>query len=143
VRLSLDPRAKLLVLTLINVFIVTSPDILTETAGVGLVAFAVLAMGSWRSFVKSILIYAGMLDALYLCGLFPNNPLSAFVSMIMIWYYDFCVSGGMTVEWTNTFLGFMSWPVLIGTGALAVAGAAGMLLGRVFLKKHFIKAGML
>jgi hypothetical protein len=31
-RLTLDPRAKLLILALINVFIVTSPDLLTEAA---------------------------------------------------------------------------------------------------------------
>jgi energy-coupling factor transport system permease protein len=83
-RLSLDPRAKLLVLTLINIFVITSPDLLTEAVGVALVALAVLAMGAWRSFVKAILIYAGMLGALYLCGLFPNNLLSAFMSMILI-----------------------------------------------------------
>ena len=83
-RLTLDPRAKLLILVLINVFIVTSPDLPTEAAGVALVALAVLAMGAWRAAVKAALIYAGMLGALYLCGLFPNNPLSAFVSMIMI-----------------------------------------------------------
>jgi energy-coupling factor transport system permease protein len=83
-RLSLDPRAKLLILALVNAFIVTSPDIVTETVGVVLVAFAVLAMGSWESFVKVILIYAGMLGVLYVCGLFPNNFLSALVSMILI-----------------------------------------------------------
>lgn len=82
--LSLDPRAKLLILMLINIFILTSPDLLTEAAGVALVACAVLAMGSWKSFVKAILIYAAMLSAQYLCGLFPDNPLSAVVSMILI-----------------------------------------------------------
>jgi energy-coupling factor transport system permease protein len=83
-RLSLDPRAKLLILALINVFILTSPDLLTETMGVALVALAVLAMGAWRASVKAALLYAGMLGTLFLCGLFPNNPLSALVSMIMI-----------------------------------------------------------
>jgi energy-coupling factor transport system substrate-specific component len=58
-------------------------------------------------------------------------------------YYDFCVSGGMTTEWTETFLNFMSWPVMLGSGALAIVGAiAGMLIGRAMLKKHFVKAGM-
>ncbi|MDR2417564.1 MAG: energy-coupling factor transporter transmembrane protein EcfT [Treponema sp.] len=83
-RLSLDPRSKLLILVLVNIFIVTSPDLLTETAGVGLVALAVLAMGSPGSCVKAVLIYAGMLGILHLCGFFPNNPLSAVVSMIII-----------------------------------------------------------
>ncbi|MDR2304918.1 MAG: energy-coupling factor transporter transmembrane protein EcfT, partial [Treponema sp.] len=80
----LDPRAKLLILVLVNIFILTSPDLLTETVGVGLVALAVLAMGSPGACVKAVLIYAGMLGILYLCALFPNNPLSAVVSMIMV-----------------------------------------------------------
>ena len=49
----------------------------------------------------------------------------------------------MTVEWTNAFLNFMSWPVLLGTGALAIIGAViGMLIGKTMLKKHFVKAGI-
>jgi energy-coupling factor transport system permease protein len=83
-RLSLDPRAKLLILVLINIFIVTSPDLLTEAVGVGLVALAVLAMGSWESCVRAVLTYAAMLGTLYLCALFPNSPLSAVVSMVLI-----------------------------------------------------------
>jgi energy-coupling factor transport system permease protein len=80
----LDPRAKLAVLALINIFIITSPDPLTEAAGVALVALTVLAMGSARSFVKAVSFYAGMLAALYVCGLFPDNYLSAFVTMIAV-----------------------------------------------------------
>ena len=59
------------------------------------------------------------------------------------YYYDFCTSGGMSVEWTNTFLNFMSWPVLLCSGVLAIIGAViGMILGKHLLKKHFVKAGM-
>jgi len=59
------------------------------------------------------------------------------------YYFDFCTTGGMTSEWTNTFLNFMSWPVLLSSGVLAIAGAIiGMLLGKALLKKHFAKAGM-
>jgi energy-coupling factor transport system substrate-specific component len=59
------------------------------------------------------------------------------------WYYNYCVGSGMTAEWTNTFLGFMSWPVMIGTGALAaLCAVVGMLLGKAMLKKHFQKAGI-
>jgi energy-coupling factor transport system permease protein len=82
--LTLDPRAKLAILALINVFIITSPDLRTEAVGVGLVALTVLAMGALRSFVRAVLIYACMLGALYVCGLFPDSWLSAFVSMILI-----------------------------------------------------------
>jgi energy-coupling factor transport system substrate-specific component len=59
------------------------------------------------------------------------------------WYYDYCVSSGMTVEWMDAFLGFMSWPVMLGTGVLAVICAViGMLIGKAALKKHFVKAGI-
>ncbi|MDR2360382.1 MAG: hypothetical protein LBD85_03750, partial [Oscillospiraceae bacterium] len=72
-KLRLDPRAKLAVLVLVNIFILTSPDLRTEAAGVALVALTVLAMGSVKSFVKAVLIYAGMLAVLSFCGMFPNN----------------------------------------------------------------------
>jgi energy-coupling factor transport system permease protein len=84
VKLTFDPRAKLLILVIVNIFIITSPDLRTEAVGVGLIVLAVLAMGAWKSFVKAVLIYAGMLGALYLCGLFPNNLISALVSMILV-----------------------------------------------------------
>jgi energy-coupling factor transport system permease protein len=83
-KLSLDPRAKLLILVLVNVFIITSPDLRTEAVGVGMIALTILAMGAWRSAVKAVLIYAGMLGALYLCALFPNNLVTAVVSMILV-----------------------------------------------------------
>jgi hypothetical protein len=37
----------------------------------------------------------------------------------------------------------MSWPVMLGAGALAVVCAViGMLIGKAMLKKHFVKAGI-
>jgi energy-coupling factor transport system permease protein len=86
VRLTLDPRTKLAVLALINIFVITSPGLATEAVGIGLVALTVLAMGSWKSFVKTIIIYAAMLGLLFFCGLFPNNALSAVLSMIIIYF---------------------------------------------------------
>jgi energy-coupling factor transport system permease protein len=98
-KLSLDPRAKLFILVLVNIFIITSPDLRTEALGVGLVALAVLAMGALKSFAKTVLMYAGMLGVLYLCGMFPSNPVSAVVSMIMVCFRKIAptlfVAGGM------------------------------------------------
>jgi energy-coupling factor transport system substrate-specific component len=60
------------------------------------------------------------------------------------WYYDYCVSNGMTAEWMDTFFSFMSLPVMLGTGALAaICAIVGMLIGKAALKKHFQKAGMI
>jgi energy-coupling factor transport system permease protein len=81
---TLDPRAKLAVLVLVNAFILTSPDPLTEAVGIGCVVLTILAMGALRSSVKAVLIYAGMLAVLYLCSLFPDNLASAFVVMIAV-----------------------------------------------------------
>jgi energy-coupling factor transport system substrate-specific component len=59
------------------------------------------------------------------------------------YYFDFCVSGGMTAEWTEAFLNFMTWPVMLGSGVLSIIGAViGMMLGKVMLKKHFKRAGI-
>lgn len=103
----------------------------------GILAEALSGAGKYRSFALNTAGYAALMFCVHV---------GAFLVCLVArdWYYDFCVTGGMTtVEWTNTFLNFMSWPVLLGTGVLAIAGAVlGMLLGRVFLKKHFVKAGM-
>jgi energy-coupling factor transport system substrate-specific component len=107
----------------------------------GILVGAILAevisgVGKYRSFVFNTVGYAALMFCVHV---------GAFMVVLLArdYYYDFCVTGGMTVEWTDTFLNFMSWPVLLGTGVLAVAGAViGMLLGKAVLKKHFVKAGM-
>jgi energy-coupling factor transport system substrate-specific component len=102
----------------------------------GILAEVISGLGRYRSFALNTAGYAALAFCIHV---------GAFLVVLVArdYYYDFCVSGGMTVEWTNTFLNFMSWPMLLGTGVLAVIGAVlGMLLGRVMLKKHFVKAGM-
>jgi energy-coupling factor transport system substrate-specific component len=102
----------------------------------GVLAELISCAGQYKSFALNTAGYAAMMFCVHIGGF-----LVAIVARD--WYYDFCVTGGMTVEWTNTFLNFMSWPVLLGTGVLAIVGAViGMLLGRKLLKKHFVKAGM-
>jgi hypothetical protein len=50
----------------------------------------------------------------------------------------------MTVEWMDLFMGFISWPVVLGSGVLAIGCAiVGMLAGKALMKRHFVKAGML
>jgi energy-coupling factor transport system substrate-specific component len=59
------------------------------------------------------------------------------------YFYNYYVTSGMDIAWSDKFFSFMSLPLAIGTGALAVVCAVlGMLLGKALLKKHFIKAGM-
>jgi energy-coupling factor transport system substrate-specific component len=102
----------------------------------GTLAELISGAGRYKNFALNTAGYAALMFCIHVGGF-----LVAIVARD--YYYDFCVTGGMTVEWTNAFLNFMSWPVLIGTGVLAIAGAViGMLLGKAVLKKHFEKAGV-
>jgi energy-coupling factor transport system permease protein len=83
-KVTLDPRVKLLILVLINIVVFASSDVRTEWLCMGIIVIALGAMGCWRQILRSLLFYAGMLAALYLCGLFPNNPLSAVMTMVII-----------------------------------------------------------
>jgi energy-coupling factor transport system substrate-specific component len=102
----------------------------------GVAAEAISAAGKYKSYVLNTVGYAALMLCLHFGGFL-------IVLIAGDYYYDFCVSNGMTEDWTSTLLSFMSWPVMLLTGILAIAGAViGMLLGRVFLKKHFQKAGI-
>jgi energy-coupling factor transport system permease protein len=82
-KIAFDPRIKLLVLMLINVVIFVSPDLHTEWLCMGLIAATLALMGCWRKLARGLLVYAGMMGALYLCAL-AGDFLTAFVSMIVI-----------------------------------------------------------
>jgi energy-coupling factor transport system substrate-specific component len=124
------------VMTLVFWMIGVGPFLALGILAGGILAEIISGAGGYRSFALNTAGYAALAFCIHT---------GAFLVVLVArdYYYDFCVSGGMTVEWTNAFLDFMSWPVLLGTGALAIVGAvAGMLLGRAMLKKHFVKAGM-
>jgi energy-coupling factor transport system permease protein len=78
-----DPRIKLLVLLLINLVIFVSPDLQTEWLCMAMIGATLALMGCWRQLLRGLLVYAGMMGALYLCGL-ADNFLTAFVGMTVI-----------------------------------------------------------
>jgi len=80
----LDPRTKLLILLLISVIVIASPDMRTEWIGVGIIVLTLVGMGAYRQALRSVLMYGGMLAVLYICGLFPDNVVSAFVLMLVV-----------------------------------------------------------
>jgi energy-coupling factor transport system permease protein len=82
-KITFDPRVKLLVLLLINVVIFASPDLYTEWLCLGFIAVLLALLGCWRLLLRGLLIYMGMMGALYLCTL-ADNFLTAFVSMTII-----------------------------------------------------------
>jgi energy-coupling factor transport system substrate-specific component len=72
-----------------------------------------------------------------------NLGMFAIILFARDYYYDFCIESGMTVEYMEELLSFINGPLLALSSALSAVGAViGMLLGRVFLKKHFVKAGI-
>jgi len=79
----LDPRTKLLVLVLISVSVIASPDMSTEWVYVGIIILTLVGIGAYRQVLRSVLMYGGMLIIVYLCGLFPDNVVSAFMIMIV------------------------------------------------------------
>jgi energy-coupling factor transport system substrate-specific component len=108
---------------------------------VGMLAGAMLAellagAGKYRDFTWNVAGYAAFAVCLNL-GIF------AIMLLAREYYYDFCLESGMTAEYMDALMRFVSGPLLLLTSALSAAGAViGMLLGKAFLKKHFAKAGI-
>jgi energy-coupling factor transport system substrate-specific component len=104
--------------------------------GGGALAELISGAGKYKRFSLNTAGFAALMFCVHLGGFLPTL-------MARDWYYEFCVTGGMTAEWTQTLLDFMSWQVMLLTGILSIAGAVtGMLLGKAMLKKHFVKAGI-
>jgi energy-coupling factor transport system substrate-specific component len=102
----------------------------------GVLAEVITGIGKYKSFKWTTIGFAAFCFCVHI---------GAFLICLLArdWYYDFCVRGGMSAEWTNAFLDFMSWPVMLGTSVFAIIGAIiGMFLGKLALKKHFQKAGI-
>ncbi|MDR1272395.1 MAG: MptD family putative ECF transporter S component [Clostridiales Family XIII bacterium] len=108
---------------------------------VGVFAGAVLAelfarAGRYKSFKLNTAGYAAFAVCLNL-GMF------GIILFARDYYYNFCIESGMTAEYMEELMNFINGPLLALSSALAAMGAViGMLLGRTFLKKHFIKAGI-
>jgi energy-coupling factor transport system substrate-specific component len=103
----------------------------------GVAAELITGAGRYRNYALNTLGYAAFCFCVH-AGMF------LIVLVARDYYYDYCITNGMDAAYMDTLMRFMNWPVLIGSGVLAVIGAiVGMLLGRALLKKHFVKAGML
>jgi energy-coupling factor transport system substrate-specific component len=102
----------------------------------GIVAEILSGLGRYRSFIWNTAGYAAF-------GLGTNLGTFAIVLVARDYYYEYCVANGMDVAWMETFMNFMSWQTLALSSALTIIAAiVGMWLGRLFLRKHFVKAGM-
>jgi energy-coupling factor transport system substrate-specific component len=109
---------------------------------VGVMIGAILAeafagIGKYKSFKWNVVGYAAFAVLLNL-GTF------AIILLARDYYFDFCIESGMDASYMNSMIDFVSGPLLLLTSALSAVGAViGMLLGKVLLKKHFKKAGLL
>jgi energy-coupling factor transport system substrate-specific component len=108
---------------------------------VGVFVGAVLAelfarIGGYKSFKWNTVGYA----AFAVCF---NLGMFAIILFARDYYYNFCIESGMTPEYMEELMDFVTGPLLALSSVLSAIGAVvGMLLGRVFLKKHFVKAGI-
>jgi energy-coupling factor transport system substrate-specific component len=101
-----------------------------------ILAELIAGIGKYKSFKLNILGYAVFAVALHL-GLF------AIILLAKDYYLEFCLASGMDPAYMDMLINFVTGPILLISTALAAAGATiGMLLGRVFLKKHFERAGI-
>jgi energy-coupling factor transport system substrate-specific component len=102
----------------------------------GVIADLITSAGKYRNFKLTAIGYAAFCLCVHLGGF-----LLVFVARD--YYYNYFITNGMDVAWSDAFFDYMSLPLMIGTGALAmVCAIVGMLLGKALLKKHFVKAGM-
>jgi energy-coupling factor transport system substrate-specific component len=102
----------------------------------GLLAELLSGVGKYRSFKWNLVGYAVFAIA-YNLGLY------AIILIARDYYYEFCVRSGIDAKITESLINTMSGPLLLLTCALSAAGAViGMLLGKLLLKKHFKKAGI-
>ena len=82
-KIVIDPRTKLFCLALLNVIIFVSPNIQTELICVAVIIVSILLMGAYKQAINCLLAYGGMLAIVYLCGIIPQNVVSAFILMLV------------------------------------------------------------
>jgi energy-coupling factor transport system substrate-specific component len=102
----------------------------------GVVAELIAGLGGYKNFKLQIVAYA----AFGLCF-----ELGAFSVILLAgdYYYNNSLSLGADLAYMDALMAFMSGPVLAAACVLTVVAAiAGMLLGRLFLRKHFERAGI-
>lgn len=82
-KLKLDPRTKMLLLVIINVVMFTSPDLATEWVCMGAIALLLVCMGAYRQAARGVILYCGMMAALWASQFLPAMP-AAVISMMVI-----------------------------------------------------------
>jgi len=79
---ALDPRTKLFILLVLSIIILVLPDMPSEWMCIGVIFMTLLVMGAYKQALRCALIYSGLIGVLFICMLFPESGLAAFLSMI-------------------------------------------------------------
>lgn len=125
-----------------------------------LVAMILFLMGTMWTFAAGTLIGGALAEIISASGAyrsFRKNTIGYVVFMACLWagqiapmimarnaYMDYVVQTGMSAEYIDTMLTFLSVPVfVVGLAGTGVGALLGALFGRKLLKKHFEKAGIL
>jgi energy-coupling factor transport system substrate-specific component len=102
----------------------------------GILAELLSGAGRYKRFKWNTAGYAAFAVSL-------NMGVFAIILLAPGYYYEFGIDSGMDAGYMAAQLNVITGRLLFLTTVLSAAGAAaGMLLGRVFLKKHFVKAGI-
>lgn len=101
----------------------------------GILADLIFRSGGYASAKKSILGY----------GVFSMYMIGNYIPIVVTResYFDMLATGGYGEEYAQTLMRYIpDWSLLPLLAACFVSGILGALLGRVLLKKHFVRAGI-
>jgi energy-coupling factor transport system substrate-specific component len=102
----------------------------------GLLAELLSAIGKYGSFKWNTVGYA-------VFSVLNNLGVFAIILLSRDYYFNFSTQSGIDPVRMSQLIDLVSGPILLLSCILAVAGAVfGMALGRMFLKKHFERAGI-
>ena len=101
----------------------------------GILADLIFRSGGYASVKKSILGY----------GVFSMYMIGNYIPIVVTResYFDMLATGGYGVEYAETLMRYIpDWSLPVLLAACFVSGILGALLGRVLLKKHSVRAGI-
>jgi energy-coupling factor transport system substrate-specific component len=102
----------------------------------GVLGELLTGVGKYKNHIWNTIGYAAF-------GVCTQIGAFAIILLARDYYYEYCITNGMTSGYMDTLMNFLNWPILLLSIALTAVGAVtGMLLGKAMLKKHFEKAGI-
>lgn len=102
---------------------------------VGLVADLIMRSGEYKSTVKGVMGY----------GVYSLGMIGNYIPIIFARdsYGEMLLGSGFSQEYVDTMMGYMpDWSLLPLFAASFVSGVVSALIGRVLMRKHFVRAGI-